>query len=115
MDQRPVKESGAIHETQEVNAPDEERPRSRGEIGFFPGVVDARGRSYRVEVRPQEQEIHDDIDDLQDVRFPLSVRARRHTFRKIPSVQESAIVVVRRMGWEEAQGASHWGICTETA
>jgi hypothetical protein len=48
------------------DSPDEEGPGSRSDVCFLGIVVDRRGPSNGVDVRAQEEEIYDDIDDFQE-------------------------------------------------
>lgn len=49
-------------------SPDQERPRRWGQVSFFASVVYVARSSDGVNVRPEEQEVHNDIDEL-DVSY----------------------------------------------
>lgn len=48
------------------NAPDEECPRSGSDVCLLPIVVDGGGGCNGVDVGPQEEEVDEDVDDLEE-------------------------------------------------
>jgi len=52
------------------DGPSEERPDRWGEIRLFEISVDSVRGDYGVDVRPQEEEVNEDVDDLEKETFP---------------------------------------------
>ena len=54
------------------DGPSEERPVGRCEVGLLDAPVDGVRGNYGVDVRPQEEEVNDDVDEFEeDAFFPL--------------------------------------------
>jgi len=74
-----------VSEQQEVDkGPNEEGPPSRGEISFLGGTVDVAGTGNGVDVRSEEEEIHDNVYNLEeDSIFPSGGIVSWHIGRRV--------------------------------
>jgi len=90
MDNGPTRNEAVSSSSKAGNVPYEERPWSGGNVCFLRIVVDRGGPSNGVNIRAQEEEIHNDVDDFEeDTVFP----AVRHGARgeESPMAMVSAI------------------------
>lgn len=73
----------------DADSPDGKSPRCRGNIGLLaPVVCTIPSRRETEDIRPQEEEIHNDIDDLPSrSERTLNVVASARTFKNMPSFQ----------------------------
>lgn len=83
-----------VSEQQEMDKrPDQESPPSRGEIRFLGGVVDVSRTGNGVDVRSEEEEIHDNVYDLEeDTILPGRGAVSGHVGRRVLRVELSRVV-----------------------
>jgi hypothetical protein len=83
-----------VSEQQEVDKrPDQESPPSRGEIRFLGAVVDVSWTGNGVDVRSEEEEIHDNVYNLEeDTIFPSRGAVSGHVGRRVLRFELSRVV-----------------------
>lgn len=70
------------------DGPNQEGPRGRSNVGFLSGIVDPRRSGYGVEVRAQEEQVDNNVDDLSHER---SVLQRNEWLAQSTYFKENAI------------------------